>query len=73
MAEDWRLKKVIDKLRVARYLLALADDKGRTHGEKHHLHEVIGMITVEILSDLGYEMPIITRNIDKTDISDIPF
>lgn len=73
MAEDWRVKTAIDKLRVLRYLLALADDKGRTHGEKHHLHETIGMVTVEILSDLGADQSVLERNIDKTAVSDIPF
>lgn len=68
-----RVKRVSDMLRVLRYLLAMADERGRTHGEKHHLHEVIGMVTVQMMSEMGVPLGI-ERNIDPTtDISDIPF
>lgn len=73
MAEDWRKDTAIDKLHVVRYLLALADDRGRTHGEKHHIHQVIGMVTIEILNDLGSGDLGLERNVDKSGISDIPF
>lgn len=74
MAEDWRVQTAIDKMRVLRYLLALADERGITHGEKHHLIQVIGMISVEILSDLGAEHTYLERNIDKSSITMIrPF
>jgi len=71
--EIWEAEQTVRILLVAKYMLGLADDKGRTHGEKHHLHEVIGMLLTTAIERLGGTQATFTRNIDPNAPSDIPF
>lgn len=71
MAEDWRVKAAIDRMYVLRYLLGMADQQGRTHGEKHHIHEVMGMVSQQIMADLGEDMGL-SRNVDPIDTVTLP-
>lgn len=54
MPEQHEINEAIRHILIARYLLAKADEQGITHGEKHHLHEVIGMETILALRALGH-------------------
>ncbi len=66
MPEYWKdVNDCIRHLLVARYLLAKADDKALTHGEKHHLHEVIGMELLLACKACGYEPLASTQNLDE--------
>lgn len=78
MTEEWKVRKAVAHLMVARHLLSLADERGVTHGEKHHIIEVIGMELVKALFELGStENGILFRNVpdasDEPEVSDIPF
>lgn len=74
--EDYQTRQVEQHIRIARYLLGIADQKGLTHGEKHHLHEVIGMELLAALRILDVRSSVLESNVphgDILDVSDIPF
>lgn len=78
MAEEWKVKKAVAHLMVVRHLLSMADERGTTHGEKHHILQVIGMELVKALYALDCtENGILFRNVpdasDEPEVSDIPF
>lgn len=73
MAEEWQVVQAIRLVKIAKFLTARADERGMTHGEKHHLHEVIGMLLSEALTCFGADISPLERNLDKDAPSDIPF
>ena len=73
MPEQWEIERAIKILRICQWLLAKADDRGKTHGEKHHFHEVLGATLREAIEVLEPGATSMERNISTEDVSDIPF
>lgn len=76
MIEQYKINDALRHLKLVHYLLSRADERGMTHGEKHHLLQVAGMEMREAEHILGDDSSPLARNLD-TDItpvaSDIPF
>lgn len=71
--EQWKIDQLVARLKIIRYLLSTADQRGFTHGEKHHLIEVaLGEIAIA-LHDLKGESTMQNSNTNINDIGDIPF
>lgn len=76
MVDQWQIRDAIKLMRLAKYLISVADDRGKTHGEKHHLHEVSGMMLKQALLILDYQQSPIDMNLDANivpEIPDVPF
>lgn len=75
MIEEYRIEEATVMLRVARYLLVMADKRGMTHGEKHHVIFVAISLVSEaqfILKDEAHS--VLTHNdYQELKLSDIPF
>jgi len=73
--EKWQLDRVAQLIKLARYLITRADNRGRTHGEKHYMMQTALDIMAQAEFDLkrrdggGIED---TRQYEP-DMSDIPF
>lgn len=62
------------EVRLIRYLMSRADDKGLTHGEKHHIIQACLMILRQVEYELGGEVDIVERNkLEIDEVGDIPF
>ena len=59
-------------LKLVIWLVTKADNKGLTHGEKHHFHMVIINIVDQCLSELGDHTMPFERSVDDVP-NDIPF
>jgi hypothetical protein len=55
MPEQYQIDLALAHLSVARYLISVADTRGMTHGEKHHLLCVALSELVKAIVDLGAE------------------
>lgn len=70
-------RQITAKLQVVRYMIALADSRNISHGDKHHFHEVALFILVEVLRAMGDETISWITPRDTTDapenVGDIPF
>lgn len=73
MPEGYQINDAVRHIHLIMYLLAQADDQGKTHGEKHHLHEVIGMELKEVCKLLHGDSHALERNLNDSAPSDIPF
>lgn len=71
--EDWQRIQAVRIAKTAKFLLSRADERGMTHGEKHHYHEVIGNLLSEIIDCLGGEQSTLDRNLSTDAPSEIPF
>lgn len=73
MPEQYEISDAIRHIHLIVYLLSQADDRGKTHGEKHHIHEVIGMELKTVCKLLHCDGYAVSRNIDDSTPTDIPF
>lgn len=73
MPEQWQLTQAARLIKICKFLTARADQKGMTHGEKHFLHETIGMLLLEALDCLGEQESVMERNLSREAPSEIPF
>jgi len=65
--EEYVRKDAVRHARLIRYLLAKADSRGLTHGEKHHLI-VVAIMTLDALRMLLGDRP----GLERFDDSDVP-
>jgi imidazoleglycerol phosphate dehydratase HisB len=75
--EEYQRVDAVRHARLIRYLLAKADSRGLTHGEKHHLI-VVAIMTLDALRLILGDRPGMERFDDSSvpdapQLSDIPF
>lgn len=72
---DYTTKQVQNKLRLLRWMIAMADRRGMTHGEKHHWLFVAAQICETISFEIGdTDMNLLNQTLaTELDVSDIPF
>lgn len=72
--EDYERLELSAKLKLALWLLNIADEQGLTHGEKHHFHHVINHILTGVREQISGKSAL--RNTtypERLDGDDIPF
>jgi hypothetical protein len=76
--EQYQLDRVKAHLQIVRYLMIAADNRGLTHGEKHHFIQVALSEIATCLRDLGDHGALMVRSDGEpspsnVSIADIPF
>lgn len=73
---DWAIDRIVSDIKMARKLLQDADNKQLTHGEKHHIIQVVLMLLEEAQRQVSEDsIHVMERRDTSLDIkpSDIPF
>ncbi len=68
--EEYKRLDAVRHARLVRYLLAKADERGLTHGEKHHIL-VVAIMTLDALRDILGDRPGAERFDDST-VPEVP-
>jgi hypothetical protein len=72
--EQYQLDRLAVKLKVVHLLLDKADERGLTHGEKHHFIHVARHLLGEIYAEIaGQQSPFDIELTEKDEPNDIPF
>lgn len=70
---DYEKNTALRALRLVLLLTHMADERGYTHGEKHHFHQVTIHALTEAIADLtGRQLPL-SDDITELTANDIPF
>lgn len=68
MPEKYQVNMAIAHIRLARYLMSKADQRGYTHGEKHHIIEVSLGELCQALVQLGDTSSDVVMQNNDTDL-----
>jgi hypothetical protein len=69
--EQYQLDRIKAHLQIIRYLMINADNKGATHGEKHHFIQVALFELAHVLSDMRDSTAYLTRYDTEADPKDV--
>lgn len=69
---EYQIEKVAKMVRLIIWLTSKSDERGLTHGEKHHFHQVMLNTCNQLLRELGQHASVFPDSVDDIP-NDIPF